>query len=306
MAFVMIAISSCVKDEDKGGRFPEFLDAPNMRIIVDPGFSTINADDPGSTKLVLDFYSENLDDIEKVDLYADFFDYSEGVTTVSRSFLKNVPLSNFSGGVLKGFEVSFSELKTALGLGDDEFNGLDQVTIYNETTMKDGRVYPSQVVVDDDTEFTNIGPNILNSAATTSFTATIPVFVQCPLEEGFATGAYMLEQISGPDDPFFGNPYRWAPEQVTLTATGPINRTFNGTYLTFDGTAFNFVVTCGNLVVNKTGAGIGCTPVGISWVQDGNDSYVDDSEFTIHLLDNIDGDCGIPAGEPLVLKLTKL
>jgi hypothetical protein len=306
LGLALIASSACVKDDEKGGRFPEFQHAANMRIVVDPNFSTINADDPGSAKVVLDFYSENLDEIDQVDLYVDFFDFSQGATTVPRVFLKTVPLSSFSAGVLTGFEISFNELRTALGLEDADFNGLDQVTIYNETTMKDGRVYPSQIVVDDSTSFTNIGPNILNSAATTSFTATLPVFVQCPLPDGFATGKYMVEQVSGPDDPFFGNPYRWTPEEVTLTATGPINRSFDGTYLTFDGTAFNFVVTCGSLVVPKTGAGLGCGGAGLSWVQDGSDTYTDDSEFTIHLLDNVDGDCGIPAGEPLVLKLTKL
>ena len=166
--------------------------------------------------------------------------------------------ASFTEGILRGYEITFNEFKTALGLQDSDFNGLDQVTIYNVTTMKDGRVYPSTIKINEDVSVTTVAPNIANSAATTSFTATITVFVQCPLPDGFAVGNYSIEQVSGPGDPFYGNPYRWTPETVTLAASGPINRTFNGTYLTFTGIKFDFIVTCGTLVVPKGGAGLGC------------------------------------------------
>ena len=149
-----------------------------------------------------------------------------------------------------------------------------------------------------------MNPNITNSSATTSFTTTIPVFVQCPLEPGFATGTYEIEQLSGPADVFFGNPTRWGPGDVNIVEAGPIQRTFTGKYFTFD-VGFNFVVTCGTLVVPKGDSGLGCGGPNLAWIQDGVNTYTDDSEFTITLLDNIDGGCGLPAGEPLVLKLTK-
>ncbi|HFA47433.1 MAG TPA: hypothetical protein ENJ95_00290 [Bacteroidetes bacterium] len=305
VAAMLLPFSSCVDDADDGGRFPDLQEAANMRIVVDQDFSSINADDPASAKVVMDFFSENLADIEKVDLLVDFFDFSEGTTT-AKTFLKNVPLSSFSDGVMRKFEISFAEFKAALGLEDADFDGLDQINIYNETTMKDGRVYPSNIVINQNVTVNNVTPNIQNSAATTSFTSKITVFVQCPLPDGFATGKYMVEQTAGPSDPFFGNPTRWAAEEVTLEATGPINRAFKGTYLTFTGIQFNFVVTCGTLVVPKGSAGLGCGGAGLNWVQEGVNSYVDDTEFTITILDNSDGDCGIPTAEPLTLKLTKL
>ncbi|MCB0599001.1 MAG: hypothetical protein H6557_27110 [Lewinellaceae bacterium] len=294
-------LNSCVEDKNP---FPDFQDAVNMRIVVDPDFSTINKEDPASAKVVLDFYSENIEDVEKVDLHVDFFDFSEGSTS-DRSFLRTIEPGSFQDGVLRGVEITFDDLKNALGLQAEDFDGLDQVTIYNTTTLKDGRVYPSVIEVNNEVSINNVTPNIQNSSATTSFTTQIVVFVQCPLTEGFATGKYLLEQVSGPSDPFFGNDYRWTPEEVTLTSAGPIQRTFSGKYLTFD-QDFTFVVTCGILVVNRTDTGLSCGGPSFVFEQDGINEYEDDKEFTITLTDNVDGACGQPVGEPLVLKLTKI
>jgi len=285
--------------------FPEVQKAVNMRIVVDPEFSTINRDDPASAKVVLDLYSENVEDVEKVEFFADFFDFSEG-TTSDRSFLTEVDLSRFNAeGVLEGLEISFNDFADALKLDASDFDGLDLVTIYNITTLKDGRVYPSQLELTEDQTVNNVSPNILNSSATTSFTSTVPVLVQCPLPDGFATGTYMIEQVSGPTDPFFGNPYRWTPQEVNVTATGPVQRTFTGKYLTFD-QDFTFTVTCGILVIRRTDTGLSCGGPSLVFVQDGINTYDDDSEFTITLLDNVDGACGQPVGEEIELKLTKL
>lgn len=295
--------TACVEEARKGGDFPDFQNAPNMRIIVDPSNSSINADAPGAAKVVMSFYSENLDEISNVDLYIDFFDFSEG-TTMDKVFLKTVPLANFSTGVLSGYEITFAEFRDALGLTDNDFDGLDVVTIYNETTMTDGRVYPSTVQINQNVSVNTVAPNVANSSATTSFTTTIPVFVQCPLEAGFATGVYEIEQLSGPADPFFGNPTRWGPGEVNIQEDGPIQRSFIGKYFTFDVT-FSFVVTCGTLVAPKGDSGLSCGGPNITWTQDGVNTYSDDTEFTITLLDNVDAGCGLPAAEPLVLKLTK-
>jgi len=297
----VFALAAC----DVEDPYPEVQKAVNMRIVVDPEFSTINRDDPASAKVVLDIFSENVEDVEKVELFADFFDFSEGTTT-DRSFLTELDLSRFNEeGVFEGFEISFDDFATALGLDASDFDGLDQVTIYNITTMKDGRVYPSEVPLGDGKTAVNVSPNILNSSATTSFTSTVPVLVQCPLPEGFATGTYMVEQVSGPADPFFGNPYRWTPQEVNVTAAGPVQRTFTGKYLTFD-QPFNFTVTCGILVVRRTDTGLSCGGPSLVFTQDGINEYEDDSEFTITLLDNVDGACGLPVGDPIELKLTKL
>ena len=294
-------LNSCVEQDSP---FPDFQDAVNMRIVVDPDFSTINKEDPASAKVVLDFFSENIEDVEKVDLHIDFLDFSEG-TASDRSFLRTIDPSSFQDGVLRGVEITFDEIKNALGLEVADFDGLDQVTLYNTTTLKDGRVYPSVIEINNEVSVNNVTPNIQNSSATTSFTSQIVVFVQCPLPDGFATGKYMLEQLSGPPDPFFGNDYRWTPEEVTLTSAGPIQRTFTGKYLTFD-QDFTFVVTCGILVVNRTDTGLSCGGPSLVFEQDGINEYTDDKEFTITLLDNVDGGCSQPVAEPLVLKLTKI
>lgn len=294
-------LSSCVEDSSP---FPDFQDAVNMRIVVDPDFSTINKEDPAAAKVVLDFFSENIEDVEKVDLDIDFFDFSEN-TTSDRSFLRTIDPGSFQDGVLRGVEITFDDIKNALGLEVEDFDGLDQVTIYNTTTLKDGRVYPTIIQVNDEVSINNVTPNIQNSAATTSFTSKIVVFVQCPLTEGFATGKYRVEQVSGPADPFFGNDYRWGPGEVTLNATGPIQRAFTGKYLTFD-QDFTFVVTCGILVVPRTDTGLNCGGPSFVFEQDGVNEYDDDKEFTITLTDNVEGACGQPVGEPLVLRLTKI
>ena len=158
----LAAVNACVPEDEEGGRFPDFQEAVNMRIVVDQSFSSINADDPAAAKVVFDIFSENIEAVESVELYADFFDFSEG-TTGERLFLKSVPVGNFSAGVLRGFEISFEEFRTALGLEQDDFDGLDQVTVYNETTMKDGRVYPQTFAANESTDITNVTPNILNS-----------------------------------------------------------------------------------------------------------------------------------------------
>lgn len=293
-------LHSCVESDSP---YPEFLDAVNMRIVVDPNFSTINKEDPASAKVLLDLFSENAGDIERVDLSVDFFDFSEGATS-EQAFLKSIDPGSFQDGVLRGVEITFDEIKNALGLEVADFDGLDQVAIYNTTTLKDGRVYPSVIEINDEVSVNNVTPNIQNSSATTSFTSRIVVFVQCPLPEGFATGRYILEQVSGPADPFFGNDYRWTPGEVTLNATGPIQRSFSGKYFTFD-QDFSFVVTCGILVVPRTDSGLSCGGPSLVFEQDGINEYADDKEFTITLLDNVDGACGLPVGEPVVLKLTK-
>lgn len=193
----------------------------------------------------------------------------------------------------KPYSILNAFAKTALGLDASDFDGLDQVTIYNITTMKYSRVYPSEVPLGDGETATSVSTNILNSSATTSFTSTVPVLVQCPLPEGFATGTYMVEQASGPAGPFFGNPYRWALQEGSITAAGPVQRTFTGKYLTF-GQNFTFTVTCGIL----TDTGLSCGGPSLVFTQDGINEYEDDSEFTITLLDNVDGALRLAGGRP--------
>jgi hypothetical protein len=127
------------------------------------------------------------------------------------------------------------------------------------------------------------------------------------LPEGFATGDYFLEQIAGPEDSFFGNPTRFESEVVNLNASSPIQRNLNVTYFTFDSRPFSFLLICNKFLVNQ-GASLGCS-VGLRWTNanpPGVYDLSDDSVLIIEILENVDGDCDLPAGEPLTLKLTKI
>ena len=58
--------------------------------------------------------------------------------------------------------------------------------------------------------------------------------------------------------------------------------------------------------LDRTDTGLSCGGPSFVFEQDGINEYEDDKEFTITLTDNVDGACGQPVGEPLVLKLTKI
>ncbi len=77
----------------------------------------------------------------------------------------------------------------------------------------------------------------------------------------------------------------------------------------FENTGFNFLLICENILVGTTGSGIGCGGPGLNWVGDtppGSYDEEDDNIIIIKVLDNVDGGCGLPAAEPMTLRLTKI
>ena len=305
---IILAFQSC-EDEDKI-RFPEFEDAANMRIQIDPDYSSIDASDISNAKLVFSVFSENTN-IESVVISAVYYSFQNDSTTAPVEML-TLSQSDFDAeGAIRNREFTAQFLTEKFGLagGINDLGGGDRFDFFNVTTLTNGMVFPDTILSETDHETVNVTPNIINSAGTSSFSVGFTAYVACPVPDGYALGDYMFEQIAGPDDPFFGNPTRWANEVVTLTQVSPIERTFKGTYLTFDNVDFNFLLICGNVLVGTQGTGIGCGGPGFNFtgaIPPGNYDDLDDSVIIIEVIDNIDGGCGTTPVEPMTLRLTKI
>ena len=306
---LVLAFQSC-EDESKI-RFPEFEDAANMRIQIDPDYSSIDASDISNAKLVFSVFSENTN-IESVVISAVYYSFQNDSTTAPVEVL-SLSQSDFNAadGEIRNREFTAQFLAEKFGLpgGSGDLSGGDRFDFFNVTTLTNGMVFPDTILSETDHETVNVTPNIINSAGTSSFSVGFTAYVACSVPDGYALGDYMFEQIAGPDDPFFGNPTRWANEVVTLTQESPIERTFKGTYLTFDNVDFNFLLICGNVLVGTQGTGIGCGGPGFNFtgaIPPGNYDDLDDSVIIIEVIDNIDGGCGTTPVEPMTLRLTKI
>lgn len=288
-------------------RIPDILKAANVRIQLNPNYSTLRADDISNAKIEFSVFSENKN-IDQVELSAQYYNFA-GDTLYARRRVKVFKQSDFDAvnGAIKNVTYTSSDLAALFGLASsNDLGGGDRFDFFNVTKLTNGLIFPDTLPLPGET--TNLSPAIVNTSATTSFSVGFTIYVACPINPQFGTGDYMLEQISGPDDPFFGNPTRWAPEKVNITAVSPIERTFGGKYFTFD-IPFNFLLICGKVLVGTTSSGLSCGGPDLSWKSTnppGTYNEADDKVIMIQLLDNVDGGCGLPAGEPLTLKLTKV
>jgi hypothetical protein len=299
-----VLITSCVNEDTI--RVPKTKDAINLRIQQDPSYTNLRADDLEHAKLVFSLFSINKN-IKEVHLTIQYYNFQQDSLYSLRS-MRKFSQADFdaANGAIRDVTITAQELATLFNVTLNDIGGGDRYDVFNVTTLTDGRVYPDTISLPDG-DVSNITPTFVNSSATTSFSTGFVSYVACPVSTGFATGDYLLEQIAGPGDPFFGNPVRFATEAVNLNAASPIQRNFNVTYLTFDSRPFSFLLICNNFLVNQ-GASLGCS-VGLRWtnaIPPGTYDPNDDSELIIEILENVDGDCDLPAGEPLTLKLTKI
>lgn len=306
---LFLGISSCVDDEKV--RIPDFIEAANVRIQLNPDYSSLDASDIANAKLQFSMFSENTN-LQTVVLTGQFYSFAkDSLSDVIEIMRLDQSDFNANDGSINDVELTSSFLAEKFGLpgGVNDLGGGDRFDFFNTTTLTNGMVFPDTVLQGTEFENVNVTPNIINSAATSSFSVGFSAFVACPVPEGFATGKYIVEQTEGPSDPFFGNPYRWLTEEVTLNTVSPIERTFNGTYFTFDNRKFNFLLICGVVLVGETAAGLGCGGPGLGWKGDsppGTYDEADDSVIIIKLLENSTGGCGLPVDEPLTLVLTKV
>lgn len=286
-------------------RIPETEKAANVRIQLDPDYTSLRADNIANAKIEFSVFSENKN-IDQVTLSAQYYNFAND-TLYPRRNVKVFTQSDFdpADGSIRNIDFTSSMLAEVFGLSStDDIGGGDRFDFFNVTKLTNGLIFPDTVPIPGN--FINVSPGVTNTSATTSFTSGFTVYVACPINPSFGTGTYMVEQIEGPDDPFFGNPYRWTPEEVSITAISPIQRTFAGKYFTFD-VNFSFLLICGKLLVGTTSSGVGCNS-SLDWKSaspPGTYDEADDSEFIIKLSENLNGDCGLPT-EPLTLRLTKV
>ncbi len=301
VALMLVLLASCTEET----RIPEPIRAANVRIqFLDPADQLVNFADIANAQIKYSIFSKNTD-IESVELT---FIYNDAVTGLAQGpfVLKTYTQDDFDAenGAIRNETFSADQLAVLVGkTSGADLSGGDNFVFANRTTLTDGRVYPSTTVGGN----SNVVPAIVGNAATEAFSVGWTSYVACPVPAAFATGKYNLEQIAGPDDPFFGNPTRFAPEEVTLVASSPIQRDFNVTYLTFTNRVFTMLLVCEDYLVNDD-AGVGCGP-GLRWgtpAIPGTFDDTDDSVLIVEILENVNNDCGVPANEPLTLRLTKV
>ncbi|MGI9541675.1 MAG: hypothetical protein ACR2MX_00365 [Cyclobacteriaceae bacterium] len=281
----------------------------NMRLVSSQtSFDATNPNDMATIR----FFSENnengdLSNISKVDLYVEHFVLLDN-TTSPRVLFTSIDGASVTNDGSLSLDVPLTEIASKLGIDVTDISGGDIITFYNITTLADGRVYPDTVLRGTDFETVNTTPNVLNSAPTTSFTATVAYPIVCPLEEGFATGQYLLEQLVPLDPPYFGLTQVWAPEVVAVTAIDNTTRTFTAVnYLGGFNSPFTISLACNVVLMPEQAFPVGCN-ANITAGQDLNNigtfDITDDSEFTIGILHDPAQDCG-QGTAPTVLRLTK-
>lgn len=302
IALAMIVGVSC-KDDD-AVRIPDVMDAVNMRIQINPERSYFDYNDIDNAYLEYSVYSENKD-IDKVEIIFQYVNSVEGDTT-DPQVIKTYRQGDFVNGTIKNQKLTSAELTAALGIEIADLAGGDMFLFLNRTTLTDQRVYPSATVAG----YENVPADIRLASSTTSYTTVFDAIVGCPPDAAF-TGKYTLEQIGGPRDEFNDDDDIFSEGEIEIESTGPITRTFNVGYIAgssydFD-TDFAFTLLCGEIVVSPIDSGIGCGGPRFTYQSTGSNPYdpTDDSVITINIMQNTTGACGVPANQPLVLKLTK-
>jgi hypothetical protein len=166
LLILFTAIIFACSDES---RIPDFENAPNVRIILDPASAEINsAGDLSQSKIKFDLYSQNKD-LNVVDIRAQLNGTGTPVSVIK--FTQADFDSNAE--VIKGAELTLTQVAAALNLpgGLAGFKSKDKVTFFNFTTMMNGVTYPSPTVGNNN----NLSPAIKGANATGSFTSSFLV-----------------------------------------------------------------------------------------------------------------------------------
>ncbi len=256
---IFLMIQSC---EDQGDtRFPEFQEAANVRIQVSQDYSFLDASDITNAKFVYSVFSENKN-IEYVIISAEYYNF-ENDTTYGKREIKRYTQADFDANDGSIFDEEFTAqfLAEEFGLpnGANDLGGGDLFNFDNLTKLTNGMQFPDTILAETPYETVNVTPNILLSAATTSFTATFFTFVGCPstLEGTYTTVTNAQSTDDCCPDPVV------VESEVTITRTGPVNYQLTnfaaGTYSywycssydlcedTFNGLGADLLDICGNV-----------------------------------------------------------
>lgn len=311
--FVLAVLFAC--DEEK--RVPEVMNAPNFRMQLHPDNSYFNFADIDNAKLVYDVFSQNFNEIERVDVT---FRYQRNgsPTCANRGCLGPFTVKSYTSADLaaeiQDEEITIQDVTALLGMTPADLTGGDQFFFQMVTTMKDGRVYPSITVGAND----NV-PTLFDQPGA-SYTSAFNAIVGCPLTAAF-TGNYKVQQIQGDYNwnstgstdpavnPVFGN-----LSSTAVTAVNPITRSVNVTYLGFTARPMTFILLCGGVAVPTQSSGLACSGVAINWTTAGVEgiggvlgSYdpASDATFDIQFVDNPTNGCGDDTNLT-ILRFTKL
>jgi len=304
LLILITVIVSCEDEDAQRIPFDEIEKVVNMRIQT--SLTSFDQTSPEKTT-TLTFFTEN-NNVDRVDL---FIQHSALLTEdITTGLLATIEEKNIGNDGNTQFTFSLLDAANALNLDVESIFGGDVITVFPVTTLTDGRVFPDTVLKDTPFQTVNVTPNIINSNATTSFTAQLPYPIVCPLPEGFATGSYQMTQEVDFDPLFFGVPTGFGPETVNITATSNTGRSFNYSYLpAFGGFAstLNFDFACSVVLLSAQGTGATCSAgisVDINLANVGTFNIEDDNTFTISILNDVTNDCGQGVA-PTVLRFTK-
>ena len=211
---VLLGILISCEDPD-AIRMPELKDAVNVRVVIDPDFTFLDFSDIENAKFVFDAYTENTD-LRSVIFYMSYYDLSADSSSTE------IPIE-FTEFPKQHYEFTPQELADIFNLpgGIDYLDGGDLFNFRTEAIAADGLIYPDTVLQGLSQETLNVTPNIINAAATTSFTIAFNTFVGCPsaLEGVYST----VVNGTSTDDCCGSNPVEDLESTVTFTRTGPTN-----------------------------------------------------------------------------------
>ena len=253
---IVIILGLFISCEDPDAiRLPDFKDAVNVRVVIDPDYTFLDFENLENAKFVFDAYTENTD-LRSATFYMSYYDLSEDST------YNEVPIE-FTDFPKQHYEYTSQELAAIFNLpgGIDDLDGGDLFNFRTEAVTAEGITYPDTVLQGLSQETLNVTPNIINAAATTSFTTVFNTFVGCPsnLEGTYAT----VVNGESTDDCCTTNPVVDLESTVTFTRTGPTNYSLtnfaSGAYDywycdaydlcsdTFDGLPAQLLDICGNV-----------------------------------------------------------
>jgi len=222
----------------------------------------------------------------------------------------NIPFGQITGWDANGtpfglpratFNYSLSAALAAAGLAIDEVGAGDQFVLDFTLNTTSGQTFTNS----------DANGNIAAVGGWYSSPYQVTSNAVCKLPDGFLTGSYAVEIISG-ESSYLGPGYNGLGETAEITATSNTGRTISIGYLEIFGFGpydFQIDLVCGETVVmGEQLIGLGCSSnLGIAPPDgpNGTFDFTDDNTFTLAITDNPIEDCGVAATQS-VYKFTKL